>query len=254
MDFSLNNFPDGINVMTNYLDSLDWYNNSQPKGVMIIPFIANKERCFDWWNLDTSQLSSFDCNENNSSFVWKKGETELIFDCTNMKTVNPGLEFNRIPEGCTIRFIGLDNITSFGKYAGGEDTTLDKLYLEGASTSVTGGAYITASSKVKEVHLHVDCSKLNSNTSLFSSTNNVVKYFNGCPNLKSSQTGNYFLKTCGSLTYQSCVDILNNLYDFTGNGETPSSSQGKLKVHANFLTTVGDDISIGTNKGWTITT
>ena len=36
--------------------------------------------------------------------------------------------------------------------------------------------------------------------------------------------------------------------------ETPTSSQGKLKVHQNFLNTVGDEISIGTSKGWSITT
>lgn len=56
-----------------------------------------------------------------------------------------------------------------------------------------------------------------------------------------------------NLTYESCISILNNLYDFTGNGETPNSSQGKLKVHQNFLGKVGDKISIGINKGWTIT-
>ena len=55
-----------------------------------------------------------------------------------------------------------------------------------------------------------------------------------------------------NLTYESCISILNNLYDFTGNGETPDNNQGKLKVHPNFLTTVGDEISIGVAKGWTI--
>ena len=64
---------------------------------------------------------------------------------------------------------------------------------------------------------------------------------------------NYGLVLCPNLTYQSCINILNGLYDFTGNGETPYSSQGKLKVHQNFLNAVGDEISIGTNKGWTIT-
>lgn len=49
-------------------------------------------------------------------------------------------------------------------------------------------------------------------------------------------------------------ELIEGLYDFTGNNQTPSSSQGKLKVHANFLAKVGDEISIGTNKGWTITT
>ena len=58
---------------------------------------------------------------------------------------------------------------------------------------------------------------------------------------------------CPNLSYQSCINILNGLWDFVGNGETPNSSQGKLKVHQNFLNLVGDEISIGTSKGWTIT-
>ena len=64
---------------------------------------------------------------------------------------------------------------------------------------------------------------------------------------------NYGFKKLSNLTYQSCINILNGLHDFTGNGETPNSSQGKLKVHQNFLDLVGDEISIAINKGWTIT-
>ena len=80
-----------------------------------------------------------------------------------------------------------------------------------------------------------------------------LTYFGGFIGLKINWNDNYGLANAPNLTYESCISILNNLYDFTGNGETPTSSQGKLKVHANFLTTVGDELSIGTNKGWTIT-
>ena len=76
----------------------------------------------------------------------------------------------------------------------------------------------------------------------------------GWKNLKCNWNDGYGLNHCPNLTYQSCINILNGLYDFTGNGETPSSNQGQLKVHQNFIDTVGDEISIGTNKGWTITT
>ncbi len=80
-----------------------------------------------------------------------------------------------------------------------------------------------------------------------------LTYFGGWIGRKYNVDKDYILKKMPNLTYESCISILNNLYDFTGNGETPDSSQGKLKVHPNFLTTVGEDISIGTNKGWTIT-
>jgi hypothetical protein len=86
----------------------------------------------------------------------------------------------------------------------------------------------------------------------YSNLNNLTD-FGGLIGLKASMDGNYGFEKVPNLTYESCINILNGLYDFTGNGETPSSSQGKLKVHQNFLSTVGDEIAIATNKGWQIT-
>lgn len=80
-----------------------------------------------------------------------------------------------------------------------------------------------------------------------------LTYFGGWIGRKYNITKDQILKKLTNLTYESCISILNNLYDFTGNGETPGSNQGTLKVHQNFLDKVGDEISIGTNKGWTIT-
>lgn len=75
----------------------------------------------------------------------------------------------------------------------------------------------------------------------------------GWKNLKCNWNDGYGLNHCPNLTYESCINILNGLYDFTGNGLTPSSSQGNLKVHQNFIDLVGDEITIGTDKGWKIT-
>ena len=80
-----------------------------------------------------------------------------------------------------------------------------------------------------------------------------ITYFGGWIGRKYNVDRDNILKKMTNLTYESCISILNNLYDFTGNGETPNNNQGHLKVHANFLTTVGDEISIGTSRGWTIT-
>lgn len=77
--------------------------------------------------------------------------------------------------------------------------------------------------------------------------------FGGFLNLKYNLENDNNLKRLPNLTYQSCINILNGLYNFIAAGETPNGGQGRLKVHANFLTTVGDEISIGTNKGWIIT-
>ena len=80
-----------------------------------------------------------------------------------------------------------------------------------------------------------------------------LTYFGGWIGRKYNVDNDNILKKMPNLTYESCISILNNLYDFTGNGETPNSSQGKLKVAQSFIDTVGDKISIGTSRGWTIT-
>lgn len=77
--------------------------------------------------------------------------------------------------------------------------------------------------------------------------------FGGFIGLKTSLISNYGFIRTPNLSYESCINVLIGLYDFTGHGEIPNSSQGQLKVHQNFLDKVGDEISIGTNKGWTIT-
>ena len=72
----------------------------------------------------------------------------------------------------------------------------------------------------------------------------------GWENLKINWDDGEGLVKCPNLTHQSCINVLNGLYDFVGNGSTETRT---LKVHQNFLDTVGDEISIGTSKGWTIT-
>ena len=100
----------------------------------------------------------------------------------------------------------------------------------------------------------INCSSVEvNNYPIYSTTNfNSLTDIGGFIGMKASWTSLYGLAKCPNLTYQSCINILNGLYDFKG--QTPGSSEGQLKVHANFLSLVGDEISIGTNKGWTITT
>lgn len=105
-----------------------------------------------------------------------------------------------------------------------------------------------------EFKINCDCERLTTSPYVrtYSQIKNVT-YHSGFPNCKYSTNDAYYYVKLPNLTYESCISILNNLYDFTGNGVTPNSSQGQLKVHSNFLSLVGDEISIGTNKGWTIT-
>ena len=126
---------------------------------------------------------------------------------------------------------------------------------------------IDTSSAIDMNYMFHQCSSLVSIPALNAQSLNIPSYygvfgyvelpnltdFGGFLNLKCSLTDDTNLKRLPNLTYESCINVLNGLYDFTGNGETPGSNQGQLKVHQNFLDAVGDEISIGTNKGWSIT-
>ena len=96
----------------------------------------------------------------------------------------------------------------------------------------------------------LDASKLTDISNYFRLTGGNLTDVGGWKNLKINWNDSYGLVRCPNLTYQSCINVLNGLYDFVGNGSTETRT---LKVHANFLTTVGDEISIGVAKGWTIT-
>lgn len=72
----------------------------------------------------------------------------------------------------------------------------------------------------------------------------------GFKNLKINWNDNYGLAKCPNLTYESIMNVINNLYDFVINGETTTRT---LKINSNTYALLTDeDIAIATNKGWTI--
>lgn len=55
------------------------------------------------------------------------------------------------------------------------------------------------------------------------------------------------------LTVDSLMSIINGLYDFAGNGETPTSSQGRITFGTTNLAKLTDEQkAIATDKGWTL--
>lgn len=86
----------------------------------------------------------------------------------------------------------------------------------------------------------------------YSNYNNFTD-FGGFIGLKYSMDKDSIFPKCPNLSYDSCINVLNGLFDFVSNNKTPTSSMAKLKVHQNFIDTVGDKIDIGIAKGWTIT-
>jgi hypothetical protein len=126
---------------------------------------------------------------------------------------------------------------------------------------------IDTSNVTSMAYMFSDCSKLTSLPSLncgsITTKNtyplrnynnyNYLTDIGGFIDMKMTWNEAYGLAKCPNLSYESCINILNGLYDFTGNGETPNTNQGKLKVHSNFINLVGNEINIAVGKGWVVT-
>ena len=100
--------------------------------------------------------------------------------------------------------------------------------------------------------LRADSLTIASYQSPFGSNTKLVD-FGGFINLKSSWKGSYGVDKLTALSHQSLINILNGLFDFTGNNEVPTSSQGQLQLGTTHLGKLTDEEkAIATNKGWVL--
>ena len=106
------------------------------------------------------------------------------------------------------------------------------------------------------------CSALQSIPLLdFSNVKNISYFFGysniatltdlgGFKNLKLDWKDNYGLYLLPNLTYESIMNVINNLYNFVANGETTTRT---LKINSNTYALLSEsDIAVATAKGWTI--
>ena len=198
--------------------------------------------------IDTSNVGDMNFMLDNCAYL----QTIPLIDTSNVTSMNG--TFRACYELQTIPLIDTSNVR-------------DMTQMFFSCISLQTIPPINTSNATNMNQMFYNCSKLTSVPALDARSLNMGSYsgifgskqlsnltdFGGLLNLKCSLTSDNNFKRAPNLTYESCINVLNGLYDFTGNGETPNSSQGKLKVHPNFLTTVGDEISIGTSRGWTIT-
>ena len=160
----------------------------------------------------------------------------MFYGCNNLQTI-PLLNTSNVTNMKTM-FYNCNNLQTIPMIDTSNVTDMDNMF--NSCSSLVSIPALNAQSFNKSPY-----------TGIFGS-NDLPKLtdFGGFLNLKQSLTDDRNLKKLPNLTRQSCINVLNGLYDFVGNGSTETRT---LKVHQNFLDTVGDEISIGTNKGWTIT-
>lgn len=80
----------------------------------------------------------------------------------------------------------------------------------------------------------------------------AVVYLGGFEGLKSDWNDGNGLDRCPNLTYESIMNVINDLYDFRGNGDNDTTRT--LKINTNTMALLSDeDKQIAINKGWMLT-
>ena len=198
--------------------------------------------------IDTSSVSNMDYMFNNCSSLQTiplidtsnvTNMSNMFNSCTNLQTI-PLLNTSNV-SNMSYMFTNCSNLQTIPKIDTSNVTTMGQMFynFSGIKTLVSLPKFNCQ--KVTDMYRYF---------SYYADGMSALTDVGGWESLKCDWNDRYGLPSCPNLTYQSCINILNGLYDFVGNGESTTKT---LKVHPNFLTTVGEEISIGTNKGWTIT-
>ena len=99
----------------------------------------------------------------------------------------------------------------------------------------------------------LNCGKVTNISNFFGYSNiTTLTELGGFKDLKLDWNDSYCLKMCPNLTYQSVMNVLNNLYDFRTNGDDTTTRTIKLNSNSYNLLTADDIVKV--NMGWVITT
>lgn len=170
----------------------------------------------------------------------------------------------------------IPSFLSFSKVWNFEGMFYNNINLTGATLTITEAMVCTSSfagcSRLKEVTLNGA-----------ENVADAINMFYGCSSLTSATIGGYWehlsvadnmfygcssltdfsglrnvrlslnLSPCSSLTQTSLLNTIDGLYDFTGNGLNPGSSQGTLTLGTTNINKLTDEQkAIATSKGWTL--
>lgn len=244
------NFPEGTNCTRRYYSVLDDGAEYPMDGDLKRLFYGQTRFALPDMKSKVTNLEEFAWGTNISSLAgMEKLDTS---ECTNMKYTfgSSSYLFSIEP----IKYWDTSKVTNMASMF--QSAHIYIFDVEWDTSNVTDmSSMLYGCTKLQSIN-PLNCSSVGQNKYPLNEYSNhtALTTVGGFIDMKSSWDNNYGLAKFPNLTYESCINILNGLHDFTGNGQTPTSTQAKLKVHANFLSLVGDEISIGTNKGWTITT
>ena len=206
----------------------------------------------------------------------------MFYNCTSLETIpdldtskvsNMGLMFYNCTSLETIPLLNTSNVTDMGSMFNNclkletipllDTSNVTNMYSMFGSCSRLKTIPPLNTSKVTNMsYMFYYCSSLETIPLLdFSSVTNIDNLFGysnittltdlgGFKNLKIDWGSNYGLALLPNLTYQSIMNVINNLYDFRANGETTTRT---LKINSNTYALLSEeDIAVASAKGWTI--
>ena len=160
--------------------------------------------------------------------------SSMFYNCSTLQSI-PLLDTSNVTD-MRYLFYGCD-IINFPKL----DTTNNETFYR---------IIYSGNSNIKSIPL-LECGNL-TNISNFNGTSDKTQLtdLGGFKNLKIDWNDNNGLVRFPNLTYESIMNVINNLYDFIANGESTTRT---LKINSNtYALLSSEDIAVATAKGWTI--
>ena len=184
----------------------------------------------------------------------------MFQNCTLLKTI-PQFDTSKV-NSFRQMFYGCSKLTHIPPIVTSEATELSYMFMDckrlrtipqlDTSKATRMDCLFKNCSKLESLPL-LDCSNVTSISDFFGNSNIAsLTDLGGFKNLKIDWNNNYGLYRLPNLTYQSVMNVINNLYDFRGNGDTSTTRTLKLNANSKALLT-DDDKALATAKGWVLT-
>lgn len=247
--------PDGTNATLKYNSFFDTVDSDYPcPSDMSYVFAHQKKRtvCKKMNTSNVTDMRNFFYECNNLTHI------EDISNWNTSKVTNMDSMFSYCQKLTSLDISNWDtsNVTDMGNMFNycNNLTSLDLSKWDTSKVTDMGGMFSYCNKLTSLSSLRANSLSISSYASPFGTSNNTVLVdFGGFINLKSNWNGSYCVDKLTALSHQSLVNILNGLYDFIGNGVTPTSSQGKIKFGSTHLAKLSEEEkAIATNKGWTL--
>ena len=183
----------------------------------------------------------------------------MFYGCTSLTTI-PQLNTTKVTDMTTM-FYNCSKLTTIPQLNTTKVTTMNSMF-NGCSllqsipqldtTKVTDMKNMFYNCKALQTIPLLDCSSVTNIGTFFGYSNiTTLTDLGGFKNLKIDWKDDYGLVKLPNLTYESVMNVINNLYDFRGNGDTTTTRTIKFNANSKVLLS-DEDIAIATNKGWTI--